>query len=173
MLSSFEKGVPILEQELINKGINKDKINELVSNDELRKYDLVDGIYYINNPISFLDFKSDTVIVPCQVVNKLYIGDDFSLGFYYKDTLLNKLGLSCQVPNVLDILSSVIDDDIILNLDGMIFYIYSFRKKFGSDYDRSNLYNYITTLIDNEYMSLLDVSKSEYERLKESWDYLR
>ncbi len=169
MLDKFEKGIPLLESELLDSGLSIKDINDLVTRGELRKYTPIEGVYYINNPISFLDFSSDTIILPNQVIEKIYMGYNFEYGFYYADSLLNKLGLSTQVPNVVSILSSKIDRDKQITVDGMIFNLYSFSSKFREEYNRDNLYKYIVCLIENEYKNYLDISLDDYIRKKDEW----
>lgn len=172
MLSKFEKGVPLLEQELIDGGLTRGSIDSLVKTGELIKYDLVEGVYYINEPISFLDFVNDTVLTPSVVIEKIYMGINFEFGFYYSDSLLNKFGFSTQVPNVLSIISIKVDKIKEFELDSMKFIIYPFNKEFKENYNRGSLYRYIITLVENNYMEYLDISYDDYLLKKKEWNVI-
>lgn len=151
MLSNFKKGVPILESELINRGSSKQDIDKLVESGELRKYELIDGVYYINNPIESFGIVFDTTLSIDEVIAKLYVGDDLSLGMYYNLTLLNNCGACTQVPYVVEIISLGVDKKTELCFGNRKFVIYPYRQIYNS------------TEID-KYLVMFDVIFNKYEK---------
>lgn len=164
MLNNFKRGIPLIEDELIESGFTKEQIDILVSEDKLKKYDKIEKIYYINNPIYFEGLVFDTVLTIDSVIEKLYIGDNNEYGVYYNLTLLNKYGGCNQVPCIVEIITTKVTEIQELVIDNRRFILYPYKKIYGSD--KLDKLLVIFDVMFNKYVDYLDISASElYKRI--------
>ena len=103
--NNYKKGEPIFSSDLLKIESNKyalsKELSSLVNKNELKKYE--DGIYYIPKvsilgdvPLNYED------VAKCKYISK---NDDY-YGYYGGLYLANKLGITTQVPLVIDIITN-------------------------------------------------------------------
>lgn len=105
LLEKYGYNEPILTKEIQFKNYSKPwiykELNKLCDNSQLKRFEK--GIYYIPKQTPF----GESVLDPKKVVEKKYIksgGETF--GYYSGYYLLNLMGLSKQVPNVIEVYSN-------------------------------------------------------------------
>ena len=164
MLKDFKRGIPLLENELIESGISKEQIDFLVLEGKLKKYDKIEEIYYINNPTYFEGLTFDTTLSIDSVIEKLYIGDSNEYGMYYNLTLLNKYGGCNQVPYIIEIITTKVEKVEELVIDDRKFILYPYKEIYNlSNVDKLLV---IFDVIFNKYVDYLDIPVSElYQRI--------
>lgn len=105
LLKKYGYNEPILTNEIQFKSYSKPwlykELNKLCEEDKVKRFEK--GVYYIPKKTPL----GDSVLDPSKVVEKKYIkADDEIFGYYSGYYLLNVLGLTNQVPNVVDIYSN-------------------------------------------------------------------
>ena len=102
LLQKFGYNEPILTNEISYGSYSKpwiyQELNRLVKSGEIIRFDK--GVYYIPTQTRL----GKSLLDPRKVIEKKYIsscGEVF--GFYSGSTMLNRIGLSTQVPNVIEI----------------------------------------------------------------------
>lgn len=101
--SEFECNTPIFLSDLENKNKNsgdalRKSLSRMVKTGEIRRFQK--GIYYIPEKTIF----GESSLNPADVIRRKYLSDDNNhYGVLTGLTLLNKWGLTTQVPNVIEI----------------------------------------------------------------------
>lgn len=102
LLQRFGKNEPIMSSEIEFEDYSKPwiykQLNTLVSQGKLIRFEK--GIYYIPTQTVF----GKSLLNPRKVIEKKYIfGSDGRVGYYSGITFQNRLGLTSQVPNMIEI----------------------------------------------------------------------
>lgn len=105
LLERYGYNEPILTSEIKFKNYSRPwiykELNRLCDNDQLKRFEK--GIYYIPKNTPF----GPSVLNPNKVVERKYIkSDGETYGYYSGYYLLNLLGISNQVPNVIEVYSN-------------------------------------------------------------------
>jgi len=101
--SEFKLNTPIFLSDLENKNENsgdalRKSLSRMVKRGEIRRFQK--GIYYIPEKTIF----GESTLNPADVIRRKYLGDEKNpCGVLTGMTLLNKWGLTTQVPNVIEI----------------------------------------------------------------------
>jgi len=157
-LDKYEKGKVILLEELQEDGYTIEELAELVKAGELCQCDFCDDVYYINDPVDFMGITLNTTITSDAVVYKKYMGDNNDYGFFYSFSALNRYGACTQVPYVVSICSTKVDEYTEIILDGRKFKIYSFEEEYGGDYNPKKAGFFIADVIFNRFFNWIDYS---------------
>lgn len=102
LLRTFGANEPIMSNEIIFEDYSKPwiykQLNTLVSQGKLIRFEK--GVYYIPTQTVF----GKSLLNPRKVIEKKYIsGSDGRVGYYSGVTFQNRLGLTSQMPNVIEI----------------------------------------------------------------------
>ncbi len=105
LLENYGYNEPILSNEIRFQNYSRPwiykELNRLCEAGEIKRFEK--GIYYIPKKSSL----GTSLLNPIKVVERKYIGqNDNTYGYYAGHYLLNLLGLSTQVPNVIEIYSN-------------------------------------------------------------------
>lgn len=105
LLERYGYNEPILTSEIKFKNYSRPwiykELNRLCDNDQLKRFEK--GIYYIPKNTPF----GPSILNPNKVVERKYIkSDGKTYGYYSGYYLLNVLGISNQVPNVIEVYSN-------------------------------------------------------------------
>ena len=105
LLEQYGYNEPILTNEIQFKNYSKPwvykELNRLCENNQLVRFEK--GVYYIPKETPF----GPSVLNPSKVLEKKYIKSDIeTFGYYSGYYLMNILGLSSQVPNVIEVYSN-------------------------------------------------------------------
>lgn len=105
LLEKYGYNEPILTNEIQFNNYSKPwiykELNRLCDNNQIKRFEK--GIYYIPKQTPF----GSSVLNPSKVVEKKYIKSDNEIfGYYSGCYLLNFLGISNQVPNVIEVYSN-------------------------------------------------------------------
>lgn len=102
LIDTFGYNEPILSEEMSFNGFSKPWINKqlakLVSSEELMRFEK--GVYYV--PKNTL--LGPSKLNPQKVIERKYIADrNCRTGYYSGASFMNQIGLSTQVPNIVEI----------------------------------------------------------------------
>ena len=105
LLEQYGYNEPILTNEIQFNNYSKPwiykELNRLCDNNQLKRFEK--GIYYIPKQTPF----GPSILNPSKVVERKYIkSDNETFGYYSGYYLLNLLGISNQVPNVIEVYSN-------------------------------------------------------------------
>lgn len=105
LLEQYGYNKPILTNEIQFNNYSKPwiykELNRLCDNNQLKRFEK--GIYYIPKQTPF----GSSILNPSKVVERKYIkSDNDTFGYYSGYYLLNLLGISNQVPNVIEVYSN-------------------------------------------------------------------
>ncbi len=105
LLEQYGYNEPILTKEIQFNNYSKPwiykELNRLCDNNQLKRFEK--GIYYIPKQTPF----GSSILNPGKVVERKYIkSDSETYGYYSGYYLLNLLGISNQVPNVIEVYSN-------------------------------------------------------------------
>ena len=103
--SNYKAGEPIFFSDLLNDSNNKYSLskglNALVSENKINKFE--DGIYYLPKKTLLKDFLMSSELV----AKYKYISNDKEIYGYYSGLYLaNKLGITSQVPSIIEIVTN-------------------------------------------------------------------
>lgn len=105
LLTTYGTNEPILSSEIEYEGYSRPwlykELNRLCESGQLARYEK--GIYYVpvRTPLG------SSVLNPGKVIEKKYIRNTGgTIGYYSGVTFLNKLGLSTQMPNIIEIFTN-------------------------------------------------------------------
>lgn len=105
LLNTFGQNEPILFREIKYQDYSQawlcKELNKLCADKQLIRYEK--GVYYIpkKTPLGLIPLN------PRKVIEKKYISDgEKTIGYYSGMTLFNQLGLSTQMPNILELFTN-------------------------------------------------------------------
>lgn len=102
LLENYGYNEPVMTNEIVYKNYSRPwiykELNKLCKNGQIIRYDK--GIYYIPTQT----ILGPSVLNPRKVIEKKYIGNkNNTIGYYSGVTFLNIIGVSTQMPNIIEV----------------------------------------------------------------------